>query len=263
MEKSVIFKNANIVYYTYEFDKKETIVLLHGFIENSTMWDLFIEPFSDLYNIVLIDLLGHGKTDCLGYIHTMESMADAVFEVLKTENISTATFIGHSMGGYVALAFVEKYRDYVNGLCLLNSTSKADSDERKKVRDRAILMAKTNYEPLISMSINNLFSQETNMLFEEEIKNCKNQALKTSVQGYIACAEGMKLRTNREHVLALFTGSKLLITGKKDPVINYQAILEEAKRTNTPIKTLSNGHMSHVENAQQLLDLLIDFLRNK
>ncbi len=260
MEKSLTFKEANITYYIYGSNKKDSLVLLHGFLENSSMWKTIIETLSNSHQIISIDLLGHGKTDCLGYIHTMEDMADVVFEVLKSESIIKTTFIGHSMGGYVALAFAEKYKEYIIGLCLLNSTSKADSEERKKVRNRAVLMAKTNYKPLVSMSISNLFSSETNSFFKEEIKLCKTEALKTSVQGYIACTEGMKLRKNREHVLTSFKGKKLLITGKKDPVINFQSILSETKKTNTPLEIVPNGHMSHIEDTEQVLKILINFL---
>ncbi len=260
MEKSLIFKEANITYYIYGSNKKDSLVLLHGFLENSSMWKTIIETLSNSHQIISIDLLGHGKTDCLGYVHTMEDMADVVFEVLKSESIIKTTFIGHSMGGYIALAFTEKYEKHVTGLCLLNSTSKADSEERKKIRDRAILMAKTNYKSLVSMSITNLFSSETSPFFKEEIKLCKTEALKTSVQGYIACTEGMKQRKNRESILTSFKGKKLLITGKKDPVINFQCILSETKKTNTPLEIVPNGHMSHIEDTKQVLKILINFL---
>ena len=261
MMKSVIFKKANITYYINGSNKKETIVLLHGFLENSSMWKTIIDALSYKYQIISVDLLGHGKTDCLGYVHTMENMADAVFEVLKSENNNNATVIGHSMGGYDALAFAEKYENYVEGLCLLNSTSSADSEERKKVRDRSIKMAKTNYKALVSMSINNLFSSETNSLFKKEINHCKEEALKTTVQGYIACAEGMKQRKNKLSVLTSFKEKKLIIAGKKDSVINYETILKEAYTTNTPLKVVPNGHMSYIEDTEEVLKILKDFLK--
>src|SRR5690606_8851022 len=88
--------------------KGQTIVLLHGFLENSTMWHNLVSLLSKNNRVVCIDLLGHGQTGCLSYVHTMELMAEAVEAVLNHLNIETPIFIGHSMGGYVALAFAEK-----------------------------------------------------------------------------------------------------------------------------------------------------------
>ena len=166
------------------------------------------------------------------------------------------------MGGYVALALAEKYPEFIEKLCLLNSTAQPDSEERKTLRDRAIQMAKTNYEALVSMSISNLFSSETSGEFTAEIADCKKEALKTPVQGYIACAEGMKRRKKREHVLQSDAYESLLITGKKDPVLVYENSIAEANRTQTPIVELSNGHMSHIENKKELLNSLRDFIRS-
>lgn len=258
MENSVVYKNTKVAYYCYGKGAK-TIVLLHGFLENSSMWKAVINEFSNQYKMIAIDLLGHGNSECLGYVHTMEEMAETVEKVLKKEKISEAVFVGHSMGGYVTLAFAEKYPKQVGKLCLLNSTSQSDSEERKEIRNRAIQMAKTNYEALVSMSISNLFSSETSNEFIDEIAECKKEALKTPVQGYIACAEGMKQRTNREHVLKSGSIESLIITGEKDPVLEHQYILEEATRTQTPIVELSNGHMSHIENKQELLKALAVF----
>ena len=99
MEKSLSFKNTKVSY--TDFGKGSVVVLLHGFLENSTMWNAIIPEISKTNRVLAIDLLGHGKTECLGYVHSMETMADAVFEVLKSLRIRKITLIGHSMGGYV------------------------------------------------------------------------------------------------------------------------------------------------------------------
>ena len=86
------------------------VVLLHGFLETGKIWAPFIEIIAEKHQVINIDLLGHGKTGCVGYIHTMETMAEAVHAIFSELKItSEATFIGHSMGGYVSLAFLEKY----------------------------------------------------------------------------------------------------------------------------------------------------------
>ncbi len=103
------------------------LVFLHGFLENSTMWKDTILFFSKHYKCITIDLLGHGDTGSLGYVHTMDAMAMAVGSVLDHLKISKATIIGHSMGGYVALACIDQFSDLFSGLVLLNSTSFPDS----------------------------------------------------------------------------------------------------------------------------------------
>ena len=122
-------------------------------------------------------------------------------------------------------------------------------------------MAQTNYEGLVSMSIVNLFAEGARNQFLEEIEACKKIALNTPVQGYIACSEGMRIRENRERVLASKEFKKLIITGKKDPIINYASIQEEAERTNTSLITISNGHMSHIENSTELILAIKNFIK--
>ncbi|SNR17621.1 alpha/beta fold hydrolase [Tenacibaculum jejuense] len=258
MVDSILYKNAKVAYQIYGAGKQK-LVLLHGFLENAKMWNFLTKEMQYDFQIITVDLLGHGASECLGYVHTMEEIAETIHLVLKKEKIVKATFIGHSMGGYVALAFAEKYPDYVERLCLLNSTSSPDSEERKEIRDRAIKMAKTNYKTLVAMSVGNLFARETYEKFGDKIEACKQEALKTKVQGYIACSEGMKLRKNRSNVLQNSTFKKLIIAGKKDPVLTIKAIQVEADHTKTPLQVLSNGHMSHIENEEELVVLLKDF----
>jgi pimeloyl-ACP methyl ester carboxylesterase len=173
------------IFYTDKGHGK-TIVLLHGFLENSSMWTPFISELTKKNRVVCIDLLGHGKTGCLGYIHTMELMAVAVKAVLNHLKINQSILIGHSMGGYVALAFAKNYKNNILGLCLMNSTTKADSVERKKNRDRAIIAVKYNYKSFVRIAVVNLFRPKNRKLFSKQIKPIKQEALKTPVQGIIA-----------------------------------------------------------------------------
>ena len=261
MNDFISYKNTNI---SFSIEGKgSAIVLLHGFLENSSMWKNITKEIIKKNKVIVIDLLGHGKSDCLGYIHTMEEMATIVKAILKKEGIRKVTIIGHSMGGYVALAFAEKYPENLKGICLMNATAGSDTKERQKLRLRAIKMAQTNYRALVSMSIDNLFSNEKRLTLLAEIAIIKGIALNTKVQGYIACAEGMRIRKNREDVLTLGTFKKLMILGRKDTVLHYKSTLEEAKRTETPVESLPNGHMSYVEDPEELLLIIVAFLKKK
>jgi pimeloyl-ACP methyl ester carboxylesterase len=165
------------------------------------------------------------------------------------------------MGGYVALAFAELYPDHVKGMVLLNSTSRADSDERKRNRDRAIVAVKQSYTNFIKMSIANLFSEDNRDRLTDAIETAKTEALKTPLQGIIAALEGMKTRNDREVILHFAPYPIMLILGKKDPVLNYQDSLEQIENTNVKLVTFNDGHMSHLENRDELVNVLRDFFK--
>tara|TARA_B100000780_G_C21044531_1_gene419305 strand:- start:337 stop:1128 length:792 start_codon:yes stop_codon:yes gene_type:complete len=259
MEKSLSFKNTKISY--TESGKGSVIVLLHGFLENKTMWEEIIPEISNTNRVLSIDLLGHGQTDCLGYIHSMEMMADVVFAVLKSLKIRRITLIGHSLGGYVSLAFAEKHPKMIKGLCLMNSTSSADDEKRKKLRTRANKMVQNNFNNMVRMSFINLFEKESRTRFKPKMNLALKEALKTSLQGYIAGQEGMRVRPNRSSVLKDNLFQKLIIIGKNDPVLVYEESIKEAEKTNTEIVIFKNGHMSHIENKEELLNTLKGFIK--
>lgn len=257
--KTTIYKNIKI--YFSDQGKGTAVVLLHGFLENQTMWHVFVLELSKKYRIITIDLLGHGNTGCLGYIHTMEDQADMVQHVLHELKIRKAVLIGHSMGGYVALALAELYPDAIKGLLLLNSTSRADSTERKLNRDRAIEVVKQNYTNFVRMSIANLFSEKNRGKLAQQIERVKQEALKTPLQGIVAALEGMKIRKDREVILHFAPYPIQLVLGKEDEVLKYDETIDQIENTKVLLTTFPDGHMSYLENEQELLTLFKTFLK--
>ena len=259
MQKSLTFKNANISF--SDQGKGTAVVLIHGFLENATMWKNVVPEISKRNRVVTIDLLGHGKTDCLGYIHTMELFAETIAAVLKALRIRKCVLVGHSLGGYIALAFAEKYPQKVKGLCLMNATSNEDTLERKALRLRANKMIANNFRNMVRMSFTNLFGPKSKTIFKEEVGLAVFEALQTPMQGYIAAQEGMQLRANRNHVLTDNSFKKLLIIGKNDPVLDFETSLDEAEKTNSAIVVFQNGHMPHIENKLELSNALKEFMK--
>lgn len=259
MKKITLYKGAEIHY--SDNGKGSVVVLLHGFLENLTMWDFLIEELSKKYRVFAFDLLGHGKSENIGYIHTMEEQADMIYSVLHENKIRKATLIGHSMGGYIALAFAELYPDNVKKLILVNSTAKADSEERKINRDRAIQAVKKNFSAFVKMSITNLFSEKNRERLSKEIEEVKKQALKTPIQGIIASLEGMKIRNDREVMLHFAPYPIMLILGTEDSVLNYEENKNQVENTSVKLVSLDSGHMSHLETTKELLENITDFLK--
>ncbi|WP_299212828.1 alpha/beta hydrolase [uncultured Aquimarina sp.] len=256
---TLAYKGIEINYNTY--GKGTPLVFLHGFLENSTMWNDIIPHFSNTHNCITIDLLGHGKTDCLGYIHRMEDMAEAVRTVLYSIKIDNPIFIGHSMGGYVSLAYLDLFPKLVSGLVLLNSTSFPDSEERKTNRSRAIDIVKKNPKAYTGMAIANLFAEENRDKYKNQVEFIKNEASKMPLQGIISALEGMKIRKDHTTTLLKFKKPKIIFAGEKDPVLSYQQNIEESKQCKTDLVSLNGGHMSYIENQDELLKTLDQFLQ--
>ena len=244
------YKETSIFY--NDQGQGKVVVLLHGFLETSFMWKDLVGELKAEYRIITIDLLGHGQTGCWGYIHTMEMMAEAVVFVLRHLKLDKAVFVGHSMGGYVALALADAFPDKIVGLVLMNSTPFPDSTERQANRDRAIKAVKYNPMNFIRLSIGNLFSPDNRLQFAEEIEVIKLMAICLPVQGVVAALEGMKIRKDRSVVFREMRAPKLVLLGKRDSVMDYVSLA--AQLTELGIKTVlfSGGHMSYLENKEEL-----------
>ncbi len=254
MQKFIPYKNIQIAFTAQ--GKGEAIVLLHGFLENSTMWENVIPTLEKNYQVITIDLLGHGNTERLGYIHTIEEMAQTVSHVLDHLQIEKASFLGHSMGGYVALAFAELFPTRIQKLLLLNSTPLADSPERVDNRNRAIRLVKQNKDAFISMAITNLFGKESREQLREKINVLIKEAQQLPTENIVAVMEGLKTRKDRTHILKNFTGEKIFLAGEEDEIVPLESLQQLAKETNTQLKTFRGGHMTHLEANEELLRFL-------
>lgn len=234
------------------FGNGKPIIFLHGFLENKEMWIPMIKNFKN-YQIVVIDLLGHGKSGAISDIHTMEDQADMVDFVLNQLNITQSIFVGHSMGGYVALALLEKKPELFHTLLLQNSTTFSDSEERKNTRTRFNQLIDQNFEATVSMSIANLFASEFRTKNPELVKKTQNEALKTPVKGIKAAQEGMKIRKDTTNIWKNSLIKKYLILGKKDEILDYQITQTIAESNETFL--LESGHQSHLEDYEVLMDI--------
>ncbi|WP_066222206.1 alpha/beta fold hydrolase [Formosa haliotis] len=256
----MILQHKDSPIYFSDQGKGTAIILLHGFLENSSMWKRLAPKLAKKHRVICIDLLGHGDTACIGYIHTMDEMADAVQTVLNHLKIRRYYIVGHSMGGYVALVLAERLPDNIKGLVLMNSTTKPDSPERIALRNRAIEVVKQNYETLVTMSIANLFRPENTEKFADEIEWLKQEALRTPLQGYIAAQEGMKIRQDLDVLLHFSPYKKMIIYGLNDPVLDPKSIIQQTLNTEVKLVELPDGHMSYIENESEVLQELMHFI---
>ena len=151
--------------YFAESGKGKTIVLLHGFSESSKIWDGFRDQLSDFFRVIVIDLAGHGKSESLDPVHSMELQAEVVFEVLKHCKVKKCLMVGHSMGGYVTLTFATKYPEMLKGICLFHSHPFPDSPEDRKNRSRTISLVEQDKFGFVARYIPSLFPQGSKRKF--------------------------------------------------------------------------------------------------
>lgn len=132
----VLYQNKKISY--FEKGQGDTIVLLHGFLENKSIWGPFVNALAGRFHVVTIDLPGHGESESLGPVNEISAMAGAVHNILSSLKVEKALMVGHSMGGYVSLAFAELFHKQTAGLVLFHSHASADTEDAKKNREGTI-----------------------------------------------------------------------------------------------------------------------------
>lgn len=242
--------------------KNNVLVLLHGFTESQNIWNDFAKELISNYRVITIDLPGHGKSGCVGDIHTMELMAEVVKSVLDAQGVKHCAMIGHSMGGYVALAFAENYSSMLQGLGLFHSSALHDTPEGKTNRARAIELIKNNHVGFITAFIPDLFAPENVMRFKNEIESLVNTARQMSVEAILASQFGMMERKDQTPLLVKITCPVLFIAGGKDYRVPYDKVLAQIALPKDAVALLLKdiGHMGYIEAKEKTLHSLKCFV---
>lgn len=227
---------------------KETLVLLHGFMENLSIWSDMETHLSKDFTLFKIDLPGHGKSDILAEVHTMELMADEVKKVVNHENLEKFHLLGHSMGGYTSLAFAEKFPENLKSLTLFFSTYFADDEEKKEQRIKSYRIIKDAFPHYARAGVPNLFNQNERDVLEGKIEIALETALSTNNLGALACVKGMVARTDKKHILENLEAKILVIAGKHDNAVKTDKTINNLPdRTNIKSYVVDCGHNGHWE----------------
>lgn len=241
----------------------EPVVLLHGFGEDSSVWDSLIPGLEKNYKLIIPDLPGSGYSTFLKKDRViMIDYAHCLKAILDKEKIKKCTVIGHSMGGYITMAFAEKYPTCLKAYGLFSSTAVADSAEKKETRNKAISFIKENgAEAFLKTAIPNQFAdvKKSKKLIEQQLEKGKKFENKALVQYYRA----MIARPDRTNVLKRSTVPVLFIFGENDNLI---ALEEGLKLTSLPqqahVHVLKNsGHMGMLEEPKESIKILNKFLQ--
>lgn len=247
-ENKIILNGKNFLYRSS--GEGVVIVLLHGFGEDGSVWKNQFEVFND-YRLIIPDLPGSGNSEMTEDM-SMEGMAKTIYDFLTYLKIESCILVGHSMGGYITLAYVEKFSHTLKGFGLFHSSSYADNDEKKETRKKGIAFIKEHgaYE-FLKTSIPNLYSPLTKEakpgLIADQISNSKE----FSGPALIAYYEAMMARSDRTELLKKTSLPVLFIMGKYDNAVPMKDSLEQCHLPAvSQVQILENsGHMGMVEEA--------------
>jgi pimeloyl-ACP methyl ester carboxylesterase len=238
-----------MLHYTTHSGTGNTIVLIHGFCENSTCFKQVLS-FIAGYNVITIDLPGHGKSPVIAPL-SMEKLADEVKAVLDKEAVTQCILIGHSMGGYATMAFAKKYGSMLKGFGLFHSTASADNDERKAKRDQAInVIGEKGAEFYITGFVPPMFAPDApKALIEQRLgenKTIPAEALK-------ACLSAMKERPDSKVFLTETHLPVLFVVGKQDGLMPEKDLLTQAAscKQSKLVYLEHSGHMGMLEEPEK------------
>lgn len=243
------------------------VLLLHGFAEDGRIWDEIAVPVSRHCRLLIPDLPGSGRSALLREEPSVDALADSIKEFVDELGLETCVLIGHSMGGYVSLAFAEKYPGRLKAFGFFHSTATADSEEKRSARRKSIdFIRQHGPAPFIRQSTPNLFAAETRdqrpSLVEDTIRKYSGFSPESLIYYY----EAMIRRPDRVRVLREFTGPVLFIMGAADPVVPYEQALKQCHEPMiSVIHTLPHsGHMGMLEEpgrGGELLESFINFIQ--
>ena len=241
---------------------KDYLLLLHGFMEDSRIWQQMERYLLPFFTLIEVDLLGPGESENRAEKHTMEDMAIAVYEVIENLNINKINILGHSMGGYVALAFAEKYGDLLESITLFFSSTLADDEEKKKIRERSLSVVDKAFSMFVNNAIPSAFNINKINQLQSEIDFAKKIALSTNIEGVKSAQRGMMCRIDRTDILNFFQKKILIIVGKYDNTMDVVKFINKIpQKDNIRVKLLDCGHNGYLEMPKRCSEIIVNYLK--
>jgi pimeloyl-ACP methyl ester carboxylesterase len=268
LNKELLYQNKKI--FCRVTGSGHPVVFIHGFGEDGEVWNNQVEFLKEKFQLIVPDLPGSGHSEMIDDM-SMEGMAKVINHILHSISPDTSSFgreravlIGHSMGGYITLAFVEKYPGYLTGFGLFHSTAYADSDEKKAARRKGIdvIREKGAFE-FLQNTTPNLFSQRTRDECPELISRQISRLAGFAPAALIAYYEAMIQRPDRTQSLKQSICPVLFIMGEQDTAIPLQDGLQQCHLPGRSCIHIfrKSGHMGMLEEAEKSNAALENFLR--
>ena len=223
---------------------RKTLVLLHGHGMDDRIWDNLDASLNEYFTIVRPNI------SLFTFCQTVEDYADELYRYLTNAAIQKFTLIGHSMGGYIGLAFAEKYPEMLEGFGLFHSTAFADNETKKHQRSQTIdMLRQYGTEMFLKNTASNLFGDRYKELYPDKIKAHIQQYRTIPAEALSVGMAAMRNRPDRTAVLAAMPYPVLLIIGMMDKLIPFESCIELSAypRQSYPFILAEAGHMGMVE----------------
>jgi pimeloyl-ACP methyl ester carboxylesterase len=264
MEKSFTYLNTNITYNIY--GDGDVVVLLHGFGEDSRIFDEQVKNLKKICRLIVPDLPGSGKSELLIKNNVaIDDYADCIHALLVNEQVKSYKVLGHSMGGYITLAFAEKYREMLSGFGLIHSSASPDNDEKKKSRMQGIhMMNEYGAFPFLKNTVPNLFAENFKKEHPEKVQELIEQSRQFSIEALTQYYTAMMNRPERLDVLKSSSVPVLFILGTEDVAAPLDIVLNQVHLPAVShIHILNNvGHMGMLEAPNKVIEFLAEFISN-
>ena len=241
------------------------LVLLHGFAEDASVWNNQIDFLKKYCKLIVPHLPGSGSSFFTNENDgsSIEEYAEVIYKLLLHEKIDSCIMLGHSMGGYITLAFAEKYSSMLRGFGFIHSTSFADSDEKKQNRLKGIaMMEEYGGYAFLKTTTPNLFASTFKKEHPDKIEALIEAGKTFSTKALQQYYKAMMNRPDRTDVLTNSNVPVLFVLGTDDVAAPMNDVL---KQTHLPkisfIHVLENtGHMGMWENAAKVNDAMLEFI---
>jgi pimeloyl-ACP methyl ester carboxylesterase len=223
---------------------RKTLVLLHGHGMDDRIWDEVDASINGYYTVVRPNI------SLFTFCQSVEDYADELFRYLSNATIQKFTLIGHSMGGYIGLAFAEKYPDMLEGFGLFHSTAFADTESKKHQRSQtADLLRQHGTATFLKNTVSNLFGERYKELFPGKVAEHIEKYGKIPEEALSAGMIAMRNRPDRTAVLSKMSYPVLMIIGMQDKLIPFESCisLSEYPRQSYPFILAEAGHMGMIE----------------
>jgi pimeloyl-ACP methyl ester carboxylesterase len=259
MAKHTIVLNDIVLAYEDQ-GSGEPLVLLHGLCGSSAYWDKVLPLLSEHYRVIAVDLRGHGQSGISEEPYPMELMAHDIAELLEKLHISQAILFGHSLGGYVTLAFAELFPEKLHAFALVHSSGFPDDEKGKTNRDKAIEgICENGIEPFINGMNPKLFAPEHIETMKSAVDYIRQIGAATNPKGAMNVLAGMRDRVDRNQIIADAQVPVLLIAGDADQIVPLEKAFAIQGDHITQVKLADAGHLSMQEQPEALIEQILAF----
>ena len=237
----------------FEAGHGDVIVFLHGFCLNAGTWEPLYTELSKDYKIIAIDLPGHGFSGVIPGMHNLDEIASWVNKVLRKLGIEKFVMVGHSLGGYIAIAYTEKFPAKILGLGLFHSLSAADTLAKIDARNKSIRFIQTSgLEPFLKNFYPSLYQNLHPEMMERYIELCREKPLETAV---IAMTQAMRDRPDRKYLLTQLKVPVLYVMSGRDELIPKTVARDELTLAKYGIAVYfeNAGHLGMMEETDKSL----------